>query len=189
MTARVGASVALLAGILGGWFWGASGRCELARALRTAELRNDMVQARSDVIQARAAVLGARVNLCDGDYAGMVRQLENARTLVGSVGARLESSGMSAAPRRVNLGAFDEEIDQAQYLAASLAWPAGLSRQSAWTHDVIWSEKTEWNTVADADRRSWAAPRSCNSSQAVQRTAKGSALSRCAEISPSHSVQ
>lgn len=187
MTARIGVAVALLAGILGGWFWGASGRGELARALRTAERRNELIEAQSDLIQARAAVLGARVSLCDADYAGLGRQLETARTLVGSAGARLNPSGATDEPRRRYLEGFDEGIDQAQNLVASLAPRAGLSRQAAWTHDVSWSWKTEW--IADADRRSWAASRSCSSSQAVQRTAKGSALSRCAEISPAHSVQ
>jgi hypothetical protein len=189
MTARIGASVALLAGILGGWFWGASGRWEIARALRTAESRNELIEARSALIQARAAVLGARVNLCDADYAGAGRQLEKARTLVGSADARLNPSGMKAAPRRLDLGGFDDEIDQAQYLVASLAPPAGLVRQIAWAYVPNWSPKTDRSTVAEANRRSRAAPRSCDSSQTVQRTAKGSALSRCADISPAHSVQ
>lgn len=189
MTARIGASVALLAGVLGGWVWGASGRWELARALRTAELRNEVIEARSDLIQARAAVLGARVNLCDADYAGMVRELENARTLVGSAGARLDTSGLGDEPRRLDLGGFGNAIDQAQYLAASVAPPASLSRQSAFAYDPSWSVKTDRNTGAEVRRRSSAAPRSCSDSQSVQRTAKGNARSRCDEISPSHSVQ
>lgn len=189
MTARVGASVALLVGIFGGWFWGAAGRSELARALRTAETRNGLIEARSDLIQARAAVLGARVNLCDADYAGMARQLENARTLVGSAGARLNAGGVGDEPRRLELGDFDDEIDRAQYLAASLALPAILSRQSEWAYDPNWSPKTDRSTVTEANRRTSAASRSCSDSQAVQRTAKGSARSRCAEISPAHSAQ
>lgn len=189
MTARVGASVALLAGILGGWFWGASGKSELARALRTAEARNELIEARSDLVRARAAVLGARVNLCEADYAGMGRQLEDARTLVDRAAARLGSPGGSDGPRGSSLGGFDEEIGRAQFLAASLDPSAGFSLQSARAHDVIWSGKTEWNTVTEVDRRSWATLRSCSASQAVQRTAKGSARSLCSEISPAHSAQ
>ena len=189
MTARVGASVTLLAGILGGWLWGASGRGELARALRTAELRNEVMEARSNVIQARAAVLGARVNLCDANYAGMGRQLENVRTLIKSADARLNTLGVSDEPRRLDLGGFNDEIDQAQYLATSLAPPAGLSRQPAWAYVPNWFPKTDRNIVAEANRRSSAASRSCNASQAVQRTAKGNARSRCSEISPAHSTQ
>ncbi len=189
MTARVGASVALLAGILGGWFWGASGRWELARALRTAEARNELIEARGELIEARAAVLGARVNLCEADYAGMSRQLENARTLVGRAAARLGSPGASDEPRGSYLRSFDEEIGRAQFLAASLAPPADVSRQPAWAHEVIWSPKTDRNTGAEASRRSCAAPCSCSASQALQRTAKGSARSRSAEISPAHSAQ
>ena len=50
--ARVGLPAALLAAGLGGWLWGASGRWEMDRALRAAELR-------SDLVEARAAVLGS----------------------------------------------------------------------------------------------------------------------------------
>jgi hypothetical protein len=189
MKARVGASVALLAGILGGWLWGASGRGELARALRTAELRNEVIEARSDLIQARAAVLGARVNLCEANYAGMGRQLETARTLVASADARLNTLGASDEPRRPDLGGFNEGLDQAQYLATSLASSPGNFRQSAWAYDPNWSAKTDRNTGADVTRRASAAFRSCSPSQAVQRTAKGSASNRCSEISPAHSAQ
>jgi hypothetical protein len=189
MTARVGASVALLAGILGGWLWGASGRGELARALRAAELRNEVMEARSNVIQARAAVLGARVNLCDADYAGMGRQLEKARTLIASAGARLNALGMSDEPRRPDLGGFNDEIDRAQYLATSLALPAGISRQSAWAYVPNWLPKTDWNIEVEANRRSSAAFRSRSASQGVQRTAKGNARSRGSAISPAHSAQ
>jgi hypothetical protein len=167
MTARVGASGALLAGILGGWLWGSSGSGELARALRTAELRNDLLEARSDLLEARAAVLGARVSLCDADYAGMSRQLENARTFIGRAGRRFDTPGVSARPRRLAPGSFD----------------------FAPSHEPNWSTKTDWKTGLEASPRSLAAPRSCSASQAVQRTAKGNARSRCSEISPAHSAQ
>ncbi len=62
---RDGASAALMAGVLGGWVWGASGRWELARALRTAE--------------------------------------------------RLDGLGAGDGPRRLDLGVFNEEIDQAEH--------------------------------------------------------------------------
>lgn len=167
MTARVGASAALLVGILGGWVWGASGRGELARALRTAELRNGLLEARNDLIEARAAVLGARVSLCDADYTGTSRQLENARTFIGRAGRRFDTPGVSARPRRLTPGSFD----------------------FAPAYEPNWSTKIDWNTGVEASRRSLAAPRSRSSSQAVQRTANGNARSRCSEISPAHSAQ
>lgn len=167
MTARVGASAALLAGILGGWLWGASGRGDLARALRTAELCNGLLAARSDLIEARAAVLGARVSLCDADYDGMSRQLENARTFVGRAGRRFDSPGVTARP----------------------LWLVPGGSDFASSYEPNWSTKIDWNTGVEPSRRSLAAPRSCSSSQAVQRTAKGNARSRCSEISPAHSAQ
>ncbi len=118
MVTRIGVSVALLVALLGGWLWGASGRSELVRTVRTAEVQRDL-------LEARAALLGARVNLCNADFGEMNRQLENARGFVRRADARLGIPGPIDRWRRWDLVGFGAEIDQAQHLATSLN-PAGV---------------------------------------------------------------
>jgi hypothetical protein len=113
MTTRVGLLVTLLVTLLGGWLWGDSGRWELDRALRAAELQNDL-------LAARASVVGARVNLCDADFGEMSRQLEDARRFVARAGARLGDPGVNDEPLRLNLAGLGVEIDEAQRLVAGL---------------------------------------------------------------------
>ena len=110
---RLGLAAALLVMLLGGWLWGASGRAELVRALRSAEVQNDF-------LEARASLLGARVNLCDGDVAGVRRQLELARGFVGRADARFRTPEVDAELRRVDLAGVDTDIDRAQRLATAL---------------------------------------------------------------------
>jgi hypothetical protein len=107
---------ALLVTLLAGWLWGASGRWELARALRTADVSRSL-------LEARAAVLGARVSLCDADFGEMTRRLEDARTFLGRAGERLDAGGMSAERERVDLAAFGAAISRATRLA-ELAVPS-----------------------------------------------------------------
>ena len=111
---RLGLAAALLVMLLGGWLWGASGRAELVRALRFAEVQND-------VLEARASLLDARVNLCDGDVAGVWRHLEVARAFVGRAGARPRTPEVEAELRRVDLAGVDTDINRAQRLATALA--------------------------------------------------------------------
>jgi hypothetical protein len=111
---RVGVFVALLVTLFGGWLWGASGRWELDRALRVAELHNDL-------LEAHASLLGARVNFCDADFAEMSRQLETARELVGRAGARLTTPGLDHWLQGVDLAGFGAEINDAQRLAARIS--------------------------------------------------------------------
>jgi hypothetical protein len=113
MKPRVGIAVALLAALVGGWFWGASGRWDRDRALQAAELRNDL-------LEARASLLGARVFLCDADFDGMSRQLENARRSVANAGSRLDTGGPTAGPPRLDLASFGADLDEAQRLVARL---------------------------------------------------------------------
>ncbi len=114
MTKRTGVFVALLVTLLGGWLWGASGRWELIRALRAAELHNNLAEA-------RASLLGARVNFCDADFGEMSRQLENARGFVWRAGARLGTPGLNDEPQqRLDLAGFGAEIDEAKRLATKL---------------------------------------------------------------------
>lgn len=113
MTTRVGMCVALLVTLFGGWVWGASGRWDLGRALRAAEMRDDL-------LEARASVLGARVNLCNADFGEMRRQLENARGVVGRARARRHTLS-SSEPQPLDLAAIGIEIDEAQRLATRLS--------------------------------------------------------------------
>jgi hypothetical protein len=107
----------LLATLLGGWLWGASGRWELVRALRTAEARRNLVEA-------RASLLGARVSLCDADFAGLNQQIEDARWYVGRVSAGLSAPGVIDRDHRIDLAGLLAEIDEAQRLAGTAVSPA-----------------------------------------------------------------
>ena len=54
MMTRVPAiGVALLVALGAGWVWGASGRSDLNRALRIAELRDGLLEGRAAVLDAR----------------------------------------------------------------------------------------------------------------------------------------
>jgi hypothetical protein len=134
MAMRVGAAVALLAAVLGGWLWGASGRWEIDRALRAAELRNEL-------LDARAAVLGARVSLCDGDYRGTSRYLANARQFIGRACGRLDAHGTcdDLLPQ-LGLDGVGAEIDRASRLAASLDSAADVAagaQKAAWSTQPV----------------------------------------------------
>jgi hypothetical protein len=133
-TTRLAAAAALSAALLGGWLWGASGRWDIERALRTAEVR-------SDVIEARAAVLGARVSMSDGDYQGTIQQLMNARRLMERACGRLGTPGTcDDLLSQLDLQGVGAEIDLARRLAATLDSGPGVAagaQKAAWsTHPV-----------------------------------------------------
>jgi hypothetical protein len=135
MTTRVGVSAALVVTLLGGWLWGASGRWELDRALRAAELQNDL-------LEAHASVVSARVNLDDADFSEMSRQLDDARRYIARASARLGAPGVNDELLRLELAGFGAEIDRAQRLAARLdSGAAGASR----AHDRILLAKLNEN--------------------------------------------
>ena len=113
MKARLAVFAVLLATLLAGWFWGASGRWELERVLRAAALRGDL-------LEAHASLLGAQVSLCNADIGEMNQRLENARHLVERAGTRLGDTGLNDELLRSHLAGFGAEIDEAQRLAASL---------------------------------------------------------------------
>ena len=130
VTTRVGVVVVLMAGVLGGWLWGASGRWEIDRALRAAELRND-------VVEARAAVLAARASLFEGDYGGTSRHLANARQFIRRTCGQLDAVGTcdDLLPP-LDLGRLSAEIDRARRLAASLEAGVGTgagAQKAAWS--------------------------------------------------------
>jgi len=110
---HAGLSAALLVALLGGWFWGASGRWHLDRALQAAELR-------SDLLEARASLLAARVALYEADFRDMSRHLEDARGSASRVGVRLESLGWRDEAQRLDLAGLDARIDTAERLGAWL---------------------------------------------------------------------
>ncbi len=106
-------AIALLVVFLGGWLLGVSGRSELDRALRAAELRNDL-------LEARASVLAARVSLSDGDFNETNRRLRDARGFVRRALARTGAGGLDGEQQRLEFASFGAEIDEAQRLAAVL---------------------------------------------------------------------
>jgi hypothetical protein len=128
--ARVGVVVALMAAVLGGWFWGASGRWEIDRELRAARLH-------IEVVEARAEILGARISLSDGDYQGTIRQLANARRLLGQACGRLDAPATcdDLLPT-LDLRGMGADIDRALRLTAAFGPGA---RVAAGAQKAVWS--------------------------------------------------
>jgi hypothetical protein len=69
----LGIGVALVVALGAGWVWGASGRSDLNRALRIAELRDGL-------LEGRAAVLDARLDIYSVNFGEASRHLEAARS-------------------------------------------------------------------------------------------------------------
>jgi hypothetical protein len=107
----LGAIVAVLIALLGGWIWGASAKSTADRAVQSAELRIDLLEARS-------AVLGARLDLYSVNFGEASRHLEEAKALVQRAAQRLQSRG--GADDRKRLDAASASIDEAQRLAGKL---------------------------------------------------------------------
>jgi len=105
---------ALLVALLGGWLWGASGRSELVRARRSAELARDLVEA-------RASLLEARVSLGDANFGQVTRQLRHARGSLGRANAGLSAAGADDVNRRLELASLLAGIDEAQRLVEAAA--------------------------------------------------------------------
>ena len=104
-------SVALLVALGAGWVWGASGRSDLSRALRIAELRDGL-------LERRAAVLDARLDIYSVNFSEASRHLEAARTALGAAAARLNSLGRQADTKTLELALA--KIDEAQRMAGEL---------------------------------------------------------------------
>jgi hypothetical protein len=102
---------AVLAALLVGWVWGASGRYDLGTALAQAELRLRLTEA-------KAGVLHARVDLYNLNFGDASRRLEDAKAPLDSAQAQLrEADGEQAAAR---LAAALQHIEQARSLANRL---------------------------------------------------------------------
>ena len=125
LTTRLALAAALLATLFVGRLWGASGRWELERALNTASVR-------ADLLEAHAALLGAQASLCHADAGEMSQRLEEARGFVGRAGTGLGNTGLNDERLRLQLAGFGAAIDEAQQLAARLT--RGASGASG-THD------------------------------------------------------
>jgi len=87
-TARTGLIVVavVLAALLTGFLWGASGKSTLDRALERSELRNEL-------LDARAAALAARIDVYNTNFGEASRHLEDARSIAARAVQRLEALG------------------------------------------------------------------------------------------------
>jgi hypothetical protein len=107
----LGIGVALLAALGLGWAWGASGRSDINRALRIAELRDGL-------LEARAAVLEARLDIYSVNFGEASRHLEAARSALRAAEARL--NGLDRQDDVTRLKIALTRIDEAQRMAGQL---------------------------------------------------------------------
>ena len=104
-------AAALLVALGVGWVWGATGKSDMSRALRMAELRDGL-------LRGRAAVLDARLDLYSVNFGEASRHLEAARTSLRAAEAQLNDLGLQDDAKRMQ-AAFTR-IDEAQRLAGQL---------------------------------------------------------------------
>jgi hypothetical protein len=130
----LGIGVALIVALGVGWVWGASGRADLNHALRTAELRDGL-------LEGRAAVLDARLDIYSVNFGEASRHLEAARASLRAAEARLNDLGRQDDAKR--LATAFTRIDEAQRLAGQLNQDANaLAADAAKTiSDVIGGAK------------------------------------------------
>jgi hypothetical protein len=107
----LGIGVALLAALGLGWAWGASGRSDINRALRIAELRDGL-------LEARAAVLETRLDIYSVNFGEASRHLEAARSALRAAEARL--NGLDRQDDVTRLKIALTRIDEAQRMAGQL---------------------------------------------------------------------
>ena len=107
----LGITVGLAVALLAGWVWGSAGRSEMARALETSELRNEL-------LGARAAVLDARVAIYSVNFGEASAHLEGARSLLRHAAERLTNLRRNDEVRQVQTALAS--IDNAQRLAGTL---------------------------------------------------------------------
>ena len=125
----LGIGVALLVAFGVGWAWGASGRSDITRALRIAELRGGL-------LEGRAAVLDARLDIYSVNFGDASRHFEAARTTLRAADARLNDLGRREDATR--LKAAVTRIDEAQRMAGQLNQNANaLAADAAKTIDDV----------------------------------------------------
>jgi Tfp pilus assembly protein PilX len=139
----VGMGVALLVALGVGWVWGASGSSDINRALRTAELRDSL-------LEGRAAVLDARLDVYSVNFGEASRHLEAARSALRAADAQLQDVGRQEDAKRLTIALT--RIDEAQRLAGQLNQNANaLAADAAKTiNDVIGSITKDVLGVAKA---------------------------------------
>jgi hypothetical protein len=132
MKVILGTGLALLVALGAGWAWGASGRSDLNRALRIAELRDDL-------LAGRAAVLDARLDIYSVNFGEASRHLEAARSALRGADARL--NGLDRRDDATRLKTALTKIDEAQRMAGKLNQDANaLAADAAKTiNDVLGS--------------------------------------------------
>lgn len=118
----LGFSTAAVATLGAGWGWGAAGRWDTARALRSAELRNVLREG-------RAAVLDARLDIYNVNFGDASRHLEEARAAVNAAAVRLQQMGRGA--EAAQLDPALAHISEAQRLAGQLNQDANAQAASA----------------------------------------------------------
>jgi hypothetical protein len=125
----IGIGVALLVALGVGWAWGASGRSDITRALRIAELRGGL-------LEGRAAVLDARLDIYSVNFGDASRHLEAARTTLRAADARLNDLGRREDATRLKTAVT--RIDEAQRMAGQLNQNANaLAADAAKTIDDV----------------------------------------------------
>jgi hypothetical protein len=107
----LGIAATLLLALGVGWAWGASGRSDINRALRTAELRDGL-------LEGRAAVLDARLDIYSVNFGEASRHLEAARRALRAADTQLNGLGRQEDAKRLKLALT--RIDEAQRLAGQL---------------------------------------------------------------------
>jgi hypothetical protein len=107
----LGIGVALLVALGVGWAWGASGRSDINRAFRIAELRGGL-------LEGRAAVLAARLDIYSVNFGEASRHLEAARSALRAADARLNGLGRPEDAKRLKIALT--RIDEAQHMAGQL---------------------------------------------------------------------
>ena len=118
----LGIGAGLLAALAAGWGWGVTGKGEASRALRAAELRDELREG-------RAAVLDARLDIYSVNFGDASRHLEQARTAVRAASARLHAEGRDE--EAVRLEPALAYIDEAQQMAGLLNQDANARAAAA----------------------------------------------------------
>jgi hypothetical protein len=107
----LGVLVALMVALGAGWLWGSSGRWDMDRTVRAAQLR-------SDLLEARSSVLGARVDLYNLNFGDASRHLEDAKGLLRRATEGLKSAGRQEDAKRLDPALA--RIEEAQKMAGRL---------------------------------------------------------------------
>lgn len=131
----LGIGVAVLVALGVGWAWGASGKADITRALRVAELQNGL-------LKGRAAVLDARLDIYSVNFGDASRHFEAALDALRASEARLNDLGRQEDAKRLTNAVA--RIDEAQRKAGQLNQDANaLAADAAKTiNEVLGSAAT-----------------------------------------------